>query len=776
MADPLSITASLLAVITAAVQSTNALRATVIRFKGRDKTLARLQNELCDLVTILNAILNALEHVIDTEASMLSLLKGPVERCIHICREFEQSMETFARKSKTGFRDWTKMEFMRGDIHEFMDTISGYKSTLSVGLGTFTIHDAKVSRKALQDHKEMIQDTVYNLEVHLQRVDKKMARLTTDTTNPSSSIVDLKDEKEVTKQCLHICEDLDVYIASLGTHKSPVPHGSKNADDSDFSFRGPVGIHLGQAPYIGHELFGRRCELDEMVKVLLPDHKPQEQRHLVLGGIAGIGKTQLAIAFVESSRGSYDSVFWLNAASEATLKDSYRSLAKLIFIQNHGAPEDEEIVRRVHQWLSDPNNTMWLLIFDSYDPDQFQIDHYYPPASHGAIIVTTRWPDLVVGNTLRIKPLHNIEDSLAMLQSISKRENVQSERLAGYPLALAIAGNHIHRNAFTFERYLEEYENRFVNLPGLIQPQEYMNFPLNVTLDMSHSDLEVTNPQEFQERCQSDIADSRSIFSLQSMQSTALTTDTHYTIGEMSTAIDELVSIFTADKEMAALYTESMVELRITTTRFVRNFRRLLKGFALGLKEEAQEAVDIDLANLISARAGLIADKIGSKLEQQYSQPGTTSIHPQRMHVKNEFQTYPTEECHDLSSDGDDEHPPEGGPDGHFAALVSHGRSFIEGSTALQKLRQDFKKFIRPPRRNTGLETQSFLEVQSSFKRWINLRFSRMLGGDMEYEAPGWTVKAHLSLNALLSLTGLLEKPQPKNHQRFRWTNVRVAI
>lgn len=99
------------------------------------QTLTRLQNELHDLVTILDS----LKQVIDAEASMLALLQGPIERCTQVCREFEQSMETFGRNSKTGFRDWTKMEFMRGDINEFIDTISGYKSTISVGLGTVTM-------------------------------------------------------------------------------------------------------------------------------------------------------------------------------------------------------------------------------------------------------------------------------------------------------------------------------------------------------------------------------------------------------------------------------------------------------------------------------------------------------------------------------------------------------------------------------------------------------------------------------------------------------------
>lgn len=136
MADPLSITASVLAVATAAVQSVKSLNDTVSRYKGRDRTLQRLQSELQDT----SGILGSLEEAVLAEASVSALLKGPVERCSEVCQEFEQSMLSFAEKSKTGLRDWAKLEFMRGDINEFIDTISGYKSTIAVGLGIITLY------------------------------------------------------------------------------------------------------------------------------------------------------------------------------------------------------------------------------------------------------------------------------------------------------------------------------------------------------------------------------------------------------------------------------------------------------------------------------------------------------------------------------------------------------------------------------------------------------------------------------------------------------------
>jgi hypothetical protein len=200
----------------------------------------------------------------------------------------------------------------------------------------------------------------------------------------------------------------------------------------DFSFQGPVGICLGQVPHIPSKLFvGRVSELDEMADVLHPGNELLEQRRLVLGGIGGIGKTQLAVAYAKAHAKIYGSTLWLDAASEASLNDSFQSIASYIFnVPNPGALESKEIVRRIHQWLSNPKNTGWLLIFDNYDnPSQFQIDKYFPLASHGDIIVTTRRPGLVAGSQVSVKPLKDIDDSLMILETRSKRKNIRSGSL-----------------------------------------------------------------------------------------------------------------------------------------------------------------------------------------------------------------------------------------------------------------------------------------------------------------------------------------------------------
>lgn len=194
-----------------------------------------------------------------------------------------------------------------------------------------------------------------------------------------------------------------------------------------------MGVCLGQAPYIDPTLFiGRDSEINEIKEVLRPGDKSKEQRRLVLGGIGGIGKTQLAVFYAQRHYNHYESVFWLNAASEATLKDSFRTMAGLTFdVEDPGVLEGEQTLIRMRGWLSDKKNTQWLLIFDNYDnTEEFKIEKYYPPASHGAIIVTTRLPHLVAGRTVRIQPLQKIEESLRILQTRSQRENIES----GMPL------------------------------------------------------------------------------------------------------------------------------------------------------------------------------------------------------------------------------------------------------------------------------------------------------------------------------------------------------
>lgn len=76
----------------------------------------------------------------------------------------------------------------------------------------------------------MIQDTVYDLNVRLKRVDQKLEGYS--SLSISASNINLDDEKEVTQICLRICEDAKLFLESLN-RQSAVLQDRKDATGTD---------------------------------------------------------------------------------------------------------------------------------------------------------------------------------------------------------------------------------------------------------------------------------------------------------------------------------------------------------------------------------------------------------------------------------------------------------------------------------------------------------------------------------------------------------------
>ena len=165
-----------------------------------------------------------------------------------------------------------------------------------------------------------------------------------------------------------------------------------------------------------------------------------------------------------------------------------QSLASMIFaVRDWSDLNSDKIRALVHAWLSDLKNTRWLMVFDNHDdPDQFNIESYLPPNSHGAILITTRRPDLIAGEELHLKPMKDTDQALHILRTRSKRrENLTgtpidppafslidrsaidpfarrlADRIDGLPLALTTAGVYLRSSTLTYEAYFEEYERRY---------------------------------------------------------------------------------------------------------------------------------------------------------------------------------------------------------------------------------------------------------------------------------------------------------------------------
>jgi hypothetical protein len=185
----------------------------------------------------------------------------------------------------------------------------------------------------------------------------------------------------------------------------------------------------------------REQELAEIHRMLRGNGNGS-RRTVVLHGLGGVGKTQLAIAYAKRHRDNYSAIFWLNINDEDSLKQSFAKVAKQIirghpsvrYLSNVDIKENlDGVVDAVKEWLSLPNNTRWLMIYDNYDnpklpgntdPVAVNIRKFLPESYQGSVIITTRSPQVEIGHPIRIRKLGDVRDSVKILSNASRREGL----------------------------------------------------------------------------------------------------------------------------------------------------------------------------------------------------------------------------------------------------------------------------------------------------------------------------------------------------------------
>jgi hypothetical protein len=190
----------------------------------------------------------------------------------------------------------------------------------------------------------------------------------------------------------------------------------------------------------------RQEELAEIFMALSDNGGDGSRRTVVLQGLGGIGKTQLAVAFAKLHRADYTAVLWLNIKDEDALKQSFARIARQILrahpsasrLMNVDTNQNlDEVVDAVKAWLSLPDNTRWLMIYDNYDNPRVpgnqdlaavDIRKFLPESYQGSVIITTRSSQVRIGHPIRICKLEDIHDSLAILSNTSRRSGLTDSK------------------------------------------------------------------------------------------------------------------------------------------------------------------------------------------------------------------------------------------------------------------------------------------------------------------------------------------------------------
>lgn len=135
-----------LTLLTSAIQAGKSLHETIQSFRNYERTIRDLRSELESLIQVLES----LKNVITDEGPIVSMLKLPVLCCHQTCQEFNaviiKCTKHASASSRTSFRDWAQIRYMGGDIRDFKDMLSGYKSTIAIALGSLNMLVAPCSR------------------------------------------------------------------------------------------------------------------------------------------------------------------------------------------------------------------------------------------------------------------------------------------------------------------------------------------------------------------------------------------------------------------------------------------------------------------------------------------------------------------------------------------------------------------------------------------------------------------------------------------------------
>src|SRR6266545_940405 len=237
-------------------------------------------------------------------------------------------------------------------------------------------------------------------------------------------------------------------------------------------------------PYHPNPYFtGRRLLLAEVHgRLTAPE---ADRRRVVLTGLGGMGKTQLAVEHAYRQRADYDLVWWVRCEQPTSLLGDYAALAGQPLAADLRLAEDasqEAVAAAVRVWLE--RHRRWLLVLDNVEEPQAVVE-LLPRSSTGHVVVTSQaeagWEPLA--DALPVDVLAPT-DAAGFLLARTKQGGLEAQAaatalassLGGLPLALEQAAAYIvAAGTVSLVRYAELFATRALELLKRGQPLGYQH-------------------------------------------------------------------------------------------------------------------------------------------------------------------------------------------------------------------------------------------------------------------------------------------------------------
>jgi predicted ATPase len=256
-------------------------------------------------------------------------------------------------------------------------------------------------------------------------------------------------------------------------------------------------------PYgLNPRFFSRADEVKKVRQTLDPQEGMEKLRVMSIYGLGGVGKTQLALHYTNTSLSLYEVVAWIPAESQIKMTQASSVLAQKLGLPKAKESEDDyqyQASLKVRDWLNSSGHS-FLLIFDNVDKIDMLLQ-VWPASTKGSIIITTRSPAVAAK---RSNDIMHLEPFAAQLgpnalyaltgfggnddEDIASAEEI-CRLLGGLPLAIIQVSEFIRDQASSFTEFLALYRKSSAKILARGEvPLEY-NHTLSTVWELSLHNL-----------------------------------------------------------------------------------------------------------------------------------------------------------------------------------------------------------------------------------------------------------------------------------------------
>jgi V8-like Glu-specific endopeptidase/tetratricopeptide (TPR) repeat protein len=198
------------------------------------------------------------------------------------------------------------------------------------------------------------------------------------------------------------------------------------------------------------EIYGRDSELSRLRNSMRPG---KELSVVALSGVAGIGKSIIALKFSSEAIGAYHYIWWIDSTNKATFRNSVNALADAIGIIRSN---QTETIDDTKAYLNS-STSRFLLIFDNLQDEQLVEDFIM---TRGHFIITTQL-SIISFEKIEVGSLSSKASVELLSNQLFDRADEELESLAyffqGYPLALYQSAYCISKADLKVSDYIQNF-------------------------------------------------------------------------------------------------------------------------------------------------------------------------------------------------------------------------------------------------------------------------------------------------------------------------------